>query len=319
MDISIWGWVGFNAFVLAMLALDLGVFHRRCHVVTLREALTWSAVWIALAICFGLGVHAHAGPKPALEFFTGYVIEKSLSVDNVFIFAVIFGAFAVPKRLEHTVLFWGVLGALVMRASMIFAGVSLLHAFHWTIYVFGAILIVTGLKMLRPSAHAWKPLEHPLVRGVRRFLPVTPEYVENHFFVRREGRWWATPLFLVLVLVEATDLVFAIDSIPAILAVSDDMFIVYTSNVFAMLGLRSLYFALAGLMDAFHYLKLGLAAILSFVGAKMILAGWYPIPIYVSLGVILAILTISVGASWIRRYLLDRAASSAPQLEENLS
>ncbi len=297
MEISIWGWVGFNAFVLAMLALDLGVFHRKAHVVRLREALSWSAVWIALAMVFNLGLYFWAGPKLAMEFLTGYLIEKSLSVDNVFIFAVLFAAFRVPKHCEHKILFWGVFGALVMRAAMIFAGVALIERFHWLIYVFGAFLVLTGLKMLRPNLKPVDPQNHWLIRLCRRFLRVTTNYHDDRFLIRDDGKLWATPLLLVLLMVETTDLIFAVDSIPAILAVSNEPFIVFTSNVFAMLGLRALYFALAGMMDKFRYLKYGLAGILAFVGTKMMLVDIAPIPIAISLSVVVGILATSVVAS----------------------
>ena len=297
MEISMWSWLGFIAFVLAMLALDLGVFHRKAHVVRLREALTWSAVWIALAMVFNLGLYFWGGSKPAMEFLTGYLIEKSLSVDNVFVFAVLFAAFRVPKHCEHKILFWGVFGALLMRAAMIFAGVALIERFHWLIYVFGGFLVLTGLKMLRPNLNPADPQKHPLIRFCRNIFPVTAEYHDDWFFVRHEGKLWATPLILVLIMVETTDLIFAVDSIPAILAVSSDPFIVFTSNVFAMLGLRALYFALAGMMDKFRYLKYGLAGILTFVGTKMMLVDITPIPIAASLSVVVGILATSVVAS----------------------
>lgn len=293
-----WGWAGFTLFVLAMLALDLGVFHRQAHVVKVREALVWSIVWISLALGFNAGIYAFAGSGPALEFLTGYLIEKSLSVDNVFVFAVLFAAFRVPKHCEHKVLFWGVFGALLMRAAMIFAGVALIARFHWLVYVFGAFLVFTGLKMLRPNLSPPEPARHPLFRFIKRFVRVTDEYAGEQFTIVRDGRRWATPLLLVLIFVETTDLIFAVDSIPAILAVSTDPFIVFTSNVFAMLGLRSLYFALGGLMDKFRYLKYALAAILAFVGVKMLLVDVAPIPVFVSLPVIVGVLAVAVAASW---------------------
>ncbi len=293
-----WGlWLGFNLFVLAMLALDLGVFHRKAHEVSLREAAIWSAVWIALALLFNAGIYHLRGAVPAVEFFTGYLIEKSLSVDNIFVFALIFSYFAVPKAYQHRVLFWGILGALVMRAIFIFAGAALLSRFHWIIYIFGGFLILTGIKMAVFRNAEMDPGQNPLLRLVRRLLPVTQEYQADHFFVRQNGRLWVTPLFLVLILVESTDLIFAVDSIPAIFAVTQDPFIVYTSNVFAILGLRSLYFVLAGVMDKFYYLKLGLAAVLVFVGVKMTITDFYKIPALVSLGVVMGLLAISVLAS----------------------
>jgi tellurite resistance protein TerC len=294
---SPWLWAGFTAFILALLALDLGVFHRKVHVVSVREATLWSAVWIALALCFNAVIWWLRGPDPALEFLTGYLIEKSLSVDNIFVIALIFSYFAVPAVEQHRVLFWGILGALVLRAVFILAGSALLAAFHWIIYLFGAFLIFTGLKMALHRDAEIHPESNPILRLVRRFMPVTPGYEGHHFFVRRAGRWMATPLFLVLAVVESTDLVFAVDSIPAIFAVTRDPFLVYTSNVFAILGLRSLYFVLAGVMQKFIYLKIGLSAVLVFVGAKMTLADLYKIPSFVSLLVIAALLTISIVAS----------------------
>lgn len=297
----LWLWVGFNAFVLVMLALDLGVFHRHAHVVSLRESLTWTVVWVALALLFNLGVWHFAGPQKALEFFTGYLIEKSLSVDNVFVFALLFSYFAVPPKHQHKVLFWGVLGALVMRAIMIVAGAALLARFTWVIYVFGAFLIITGLKMILQRDTELHPERNPVVRAFRRLVPVTSDYRGDRFLVRENGVRMATPLFVVLLLVEVSDVIFAVDSIPAIFAVTRDPFIVYTSNVFAILGLRSLYFALAGVMDKFRYLKLGLGAVLTFVGVKMLLGhtAW-KIDTLVSLGVIVLILAVSVLASLLR-------------------
>ncbi|HEX4962959.1 MAG TPA: TerC family protein [Thermoanaerobaculia bacterium] len=293
-------WIGFNLFILALLALDLGVFHRKAHAVSLREAAIWSAVWVTLALAFNAALYFFRGPDAAVQFFTGYVIEKSLSVDNLFVFALLFSYFAVPKDDEHRVLFWGILGALVMRAGFILAGSALLAAFHWVLYVFGAFLIFTGIKMALQKEMAVHPEQNPLLRLVRRFLPVTANYREHHFFVREAGRWAATPLFLVLVLLESTDLVFAVDSIPAIFAVTNDPFLVYTSNVFAILGLRSLYFLLAGVMGKLVYLKLGLSAVLAFVGVKMTIADLYKIPSFVSLGVIAALLTTAVAASLVK-------------------
>lgn len=295
-------WIGFNLFVLAMLALDLGVFHRRPHAVSLRESLVWTAVWIGLAGLFNLGVWYWLGPVKGVEFLTGYLIEKSLSIDNVFVFALIFSAFAVPEIYQHRVLFWGVLGALVMRAIMIAAGSVLLTKFAWIIYVFGAFLLLTGLKMIfRREQPPDSPDRHPVVRWVRRLIPVTSDYRDAAFFVREHGRLLATPLFVVLVLVEFSDLVFAVDSIPAIFAVTSDPFIVYTSNVFAILGLRSLYFALAGVMHRFVYLKTGLGLVLAFVGLKLLLAqtAW-KIDSLVSLVVVTAILAGAVLASLYR-------------------
>ncbi len=313
---SLWLWIGFNAFVLAMLALDLGVFHRKCHVVTFRESMAWTVVWISLALLFNLGVWHFAGSAKALEFFTGYVIEKSLSVDNVFVFALLFSYFAVPAQFQHKVLFWGVLGALVMRAIMIAVGAALITKFAWIIYVFGGFLVLTGLKMIFKREEEIHPERNPVVRLFKKFMPVTPDYRGDRFFVVENGVRMATPLFVVLLLVEISDLIFAVDSIPAIFAVTTDPFIVYTSNVFAILGLRSLYFALAGVMDKFHYLKIGLGVVLAFVGVKMLLAhSPWKIDTLVSLGVIVAILTVSVVVSLLRpkSSLVKPPPASAPE------
>jgi tellurite resistance protein TerC len=287
-------WIGFNLFVLAMLAIDLGVFHRKAHEVSVREALTWSGVWISLALLFNLGIYHFWGSEKALEFLAGYLIEKSLSVDNIFVFLMIFSYFDVPARYQHRVLFWGILGALVMRAIFIAAGAALLSAFHWIIYVFGGFLIITGIKMLFAGDEKIEPEKNPAVRLLRRIMHVTSDYHGQRFTVRRDGRLYATPLLLVLVVVETTDVIFAVDSIPAIFAVTMDPFIVYTSNVFAILGLRALYFLLAGIMDMFRYLKVGLAFVLCFVGVKMLLVDVYKIPIAVSLGVVAGILAVSI-------------------------
>lgn len=307
MDGTIWLWVGFNVFVLLMLAVDLGVFHRKAHAVSIREAVTWSVVWIALAMLFNLGLYlfwnklapgsTYSNSQAALAFFTGYLIEKSLSVDNLFVFVLIFTFFAVPAIYQHRVLFWGILGALLMRGTLIAVGAALLKEFHWIIYVFGAFLIFTGIRMALQRNEEMHPEQNPLVKWLRRVMPVTENYEDDHFFIRRAGRLMATPLFLVLVLIESTDLIFAVDSIPAIFAVTQESFIVYTSNVFAILGLRSLYFLLAGVVDKFHYLKLGLSVVLVFVGIKMLIVDIYKIPVGLSLGVIFAVLTVSIAAS----------------------
>lgn len=290
-------WVGFNLFVLGMLALDLGVFHRRAHAVTLREAGIWSAVWVALALVFNGLIYWAWGTEKALEFLTGYLIEKSLSVDNLFVFLMIFSYFAVPAVYQHRVLYWGIVGALVMRGIFIATGVALLNAFHWMIYVFGGFLIITGIRLMFSTDKEVEPERNPILRMVRRLLPVTTRYHGQSFFVRLEGRIWATPLLLVLVVVETTDVVFALDSIPAIFAVTRDPFIVYTSNVFAILGLRALYFLLAGVMEMFRFLQIGLAFVLTFVGCKMLIAEFYKIPIGISLGVVASILAIACIAS----------------------
>lgn len=304
---TIWLWIGFNLFVLSMLAVDLGVFHRRAHEVSIKEATVWSIVWISLAMLFNVGLYLfwdklsptsnYSNSEAALAFFTGYLIEKSLSVDNIFVFVLIFTFFAVPAVYQHRVLFWGILGALLMRGTLIAVGAVLLKEFHWIIYIFGAFLIFTGIRMAVHRNEEMHPEQNPVVRLLRRIMPVTENYERDHFFIRRAGKLLATPLFLVLLVVETTDLIFAVDSIPAIFAVTNDPFIVYTSNVFAILGLRSLYFLLAGVIDKFYYLKLGLSVVLAFVGTKMVIVDMYKIPIGLSLGVIASILAISVIAS----------------------
>ncbi|MBF5044285.1 TerC family protein [Aggregicoccus sp. 17bor-14] len=311
-------WAGFIAFVLAMLALDLGVFHRKAHVVKVREAAVWSAIWVGISLLFNLGVLWRFGAQPATEFLTGYLIEKSLSVDNIFIFVVIFGAMKIPAIYQHRVLFWGILSALVLRAAMIFAGVALLERFHWLIYVFGAFLVVTGVKLYRDwrkgaEAH---PEESRVLGMIRRVLPSTTQLHGPHFFAREGGRWLATPLFMALLLVELTDVVFALDSIPAIFAVTRDPFIVFTSNIFAILGLRSLFFLLAGMVDRFHYLKVGLAGILAFVGLKMALVDVVHVHPFVSLAVIAAMLVASILASFSYAKRHPGAAASAPAERE---
>jgi len=297
MGTPLWVWIGFTLFVLSMLALDLGVFHRKSHEVTIKEALVWSGVWVVLALLFNLGVYYWRGYGPALEFLTGYLIEKSLSVDNIFVFMLIFTYFRVPPRYQHRALFWGVLGALVTRAILIALGISLIQRFHWVIYVFGAFLILTGVKMVLNKDKEIDPERNPALRIFRRFVPVTDDYRGGKFFVKQEGSYFATPMLIVLLIVETTDIIFAVDSIPAILAITLDPFIIYSSNVFAILGLRALYFALAGVMKLFHHLHYGLSAILVFVGGKMLLADFYKIPVGLALGVIAGILIISVLAS----------------------
>ncbi len=293
-----WLWIGFHVFILAMLALDLGVFHRKSHVVSTREAMGWTFAWVTMAMLFNLGIWHYAGPEKALQFTAGYLIEYSLSIDNIFVFALLFSYFAVPPQYQHRVLFWGILGALIMRAIMIAAGSVLIAKFGWIIFVFGAFLILTGLKMIFKKEEEIHPERNPVVRWFKRLMPVTSDYRGDKFFVRENGVRMATPLFVVLLLVEISDVIFAVDSIPAIFAVTDDPFIVYTSNVFAILGLRSLYFALAGVMNKFHYLKIGLGVVLTFVGVKMFLGHTaYKIDTAVSLGVIIGVLATAVIAS----------------------
>ncbi len=302
MDSQLFLWVVFNVFVLGILALDLLVLHRKAHAVSLREAAAWSCAWVSLALIFGLGVYYFRGAEKGLEFLTGYVIEWSLSVDNLFVFLVIFSYFAVPAVYQHRVLFWGILGALVLRATFIATGTALLANFHWMIYVFGGFLIFTGIKLLFAGEEKIEPEKNPAVLLVRRFMKVTPDYQGQRFFIRQHGKLWATPLFLVLVVVETTDVIFAVDSIPAIFAITLDPFIVYTSNVFAILGLRALFFLLSGVMEMFHYLRVGLSFVLCFVGAKMLIVDFYKIPIGVSLGVVGGILLLSILASMLRQW-----------------
>ena len=299
MATNIWFWVIFNVFVLAMLALDLGVFHRTDHAVGMKEASIWTVVWISLALIFNAGIYFFAGPEPALQFLTGYLIEKSLSVDNIFVFVMLFSYFNVPVVYQHRVLFWGILGALLMRGALIGVGAFLISQFHWVIYIFGAFLVFTGIRMGVQKEETVEVESNSVVKLLRRFMPVTQQYRGHSFFVRESGRLFATPLFVVLLIVETTDLIFALDSIPAIFAVTTDPFLVYTSNVFAILGLRSLYFLLADVVTKFRFLKIGLSVILVFVGVKMLIVDIYHIPIVLSLGVIASVLAISIIASWI--------------------
>ncbi len=290
-------WVGFILFVLVMLALDLFVFHRKTHEVKVKEALLWSGFWIALSLVFNLGVYIWGGKQQALEFLTGYLLEKSLSVDNIFVFLMIFSYFKIPHKYQHEVLFWGILGALIMRGAFIAGGIALIEQFHWIIYVFGGFLIFSGIKMVTDKDKEIHPEKSLVLRLFNRVMPVTKGIEDGRFFVKTSGRWFATPLFVVLLVVETTDVMFAFDSIPAILAITQNPFIVYTSNVFAILGLRALYFALAGVMQYFHYLHYGLSLILVFVGLKMLLAEIYKISVGTSLLVLAFILTVSIIAS----------------------
>jgi tellurite resistance protein TerC len=289
-------WILFNIFVLGMLALDLGLVQRPGHTVKFREALTWSLIWIALAGAFAVLVYSRYGHATAVEFITGYVIELSLSVDNLFIFLLIFRYFRVAPEHQHKVLFWGIVGALVMRGIFIIVGIGLIQRFHWITYIFGALLVYSGIKLFRQHGVGIEPENNPVLRLFRRWVPMTENYEGDRFVVRRT-RPYATPLLAVLILVETTDVLFATDSIPAVLAITLKPFIVYTSNVFAVLGLRSMYFLLAGMMELFHYLHYGLAAILIFVGAKMLVSNYYPIPTWIALGVVAGVLMISVLAS----------------------
>lgn len=297
---TFWLWVIFNIVVIGLLVLDLGIFHRKSHAVSVKEAAIWSLVWISLALLFNASIYLFSGPDKALQFLTGYLIEKSLSVDNIFIFVLIFTSLSVPVAYQHRILFWGVLGALLMRGLLILAGVALLETFHWVFYIFGAFLIFTGLRMVISKEKEVQPEKNPALRLVRRLIPVTEIYEKDHFFVRHAGKLMGTPMLLTLVVIEITDLIFALDSIPAIFAVTNDPFIVYTSNVFAILGLRSLYFVFAGAVEKFYYLKIALAIILTSVGLKMLIADWYEVPSWLSLLIIVLVLSTALLASYIR-------------------
>jgi tellurite resistance protein TerC len=300
-------WVGFNVFVVLMLVLDLGVLNRRAHIIKFREALGWMAVWVSLAGIFAILVFFHgdhlvghslrSNRVLTLEFVTGYLVEESLSIDNLFVFLLIFRYFKVPGQFQHKVLFWGILGALIMRGVFIFTGVSLINRFHWVIYAFGGFLVIVGIQLFRQTEAQVNPEKNPVVRFARKYIRLTPDYVGGKFFTTQNRLGYATPLFLVLLVVETTDIAFAVDSIPAILAITREPFIVYTSNVFAILGLRSLYFALAGMMDLFHYLHYGLAVILIFIGGKMLASHWLEVPIIWALAVVIGVLALSVVAS----------------------
>ncbi len=293
-------WVGFNLFVVAMLAIDLGLFHRKDHAVTPKEAGLWTGVWVTISLLFCAGIWYFSGREPALQWLTAYVVEYSLSVDNLFVFLMVFGYFRVAPEHQHRVLFWGIVGAFIMRAVLIIAGTALVKEFHWLIYLFGAFLVFTAVKMLLAKEEAVDPEQKGIVKFARRVLPVSRMGEGSRFFVHEDGRLKVTPLFLVLLVVEATDLLFALDSIPAVLGISQDPFIVYTSNVCAILGLRSLFFVVSSLMDKFHFLKIGLAAILGFVGVKMLITYFnIHVPIAISLGTIAGILAASIIASLI--------------------
>jgi tellurite resistance protein TerC len=293
-------WISFIVVVFCLLSIDLGIFHRKAHEVKVREALIWSVVWIILSLSFGGWIFKALGKQQGLEFLAGYLIEYALSVDNVFVFIIIFSYFGVPARLHHRVLFWGILGALAMRALFIVAGAALISAFHWMLYVFGAFLVFTGVKVLRQGDAEVEPEKNPVVRLFQRFIPITPGYDSNNFFTIKNGKFLATPLALVLVTVEATDVVFATDSIPAIFGITRNSFIIYTSNVCAILGLRSMYFLLAAVINRFAYLGTGLGIVLMFIGAKMLLGAFYEIPIGLSLAVVALILICAAGVSLLR-------------------
>lgn len=308
MDVPIWAWAAVTGAILAMLLLDLLVFHRHAHEVTTREAAISSAIWVSIGLAFGVLIWTVYGATAGGEYYAGYLIEKSLSIDNIFVFAMLLGYFAVPPALQHRVLFWGVLGALVFRAIFIAAGAALLESFHWTIYVFGVFLVLTGIRMARHDDAEVHPERNPMLKLLRRFTPITTEYHGQRFFVKQGAKRVATPLLAVLIAIETTDVLFAVDSIPAIFAITDEPFLVFTSNAFAILGLRALYFLLAGMISRFTYLKIGLAAVLVFVGTKMLLTDVLHLPVYASLAVIATVLTVSIVASW-------RVAPD-PELEE---
>lgn len=297
METALIDWIAFLVFLIIMLALDLGIFNRKAHEVNYKEALVWSGIWISLAILFNIGVFKFAGHERGMEFLTGYLLEKSLSVDNIFVFVLLFSFFNVPKRYQHKVLYFGIIGALIMRGILIALGAALIVKFHWVILIFGVFLVFSGIKMVFHKDEKIEPDKNPIVRFFKKILPVTSTYENGKFFVKKETGLLATPLFIVLIVVETTDLVFAFDSIPAILAITQDTFIVFTSNAFAILGLRSLYFALAGVMDKFKYLRAGLSVILIFIGIKMLVADFFYISVTYSLIVIVIILTISILAS----------------------
>jgi len=293
-------WIIFGILIPVMLGLDLGIFHRKAHKVKLKEALIWSGIWISLALLFNLGVYLLEDQERALNFLTAYLVEESLSVDNLFVFLLIFSYFCVPAAYQHRVLFWGIVGAMVMRGIFIVTGLTLLENLHWIIYIFGAFLIYTAGRLAFKREEEIKPERNPILRLFRRFVPLTKKYHGNHFFMKARGKLLATPLLMVLVVIETTDIVFAVDSVPAVLSITQDSFIVYTSNIFAVMGLRALYFALSGVIQRFYYLNYGLAAILAFLGLKMIVSDFIEVPVIASLGVVLGILVISAVASLFR-------------------
>lgn len=294
MEYSLTVWIVFNVFIISMLVVDLMVFNRKPHEISIKESLIWTGIWIALAIVFGIGLYVYVNPDTALDYFTGYLIEKSLSVDNIFVFLLIFTYFGVEPKFQHKVLFWGIFGALVFRLLFIFIGVALIEQFHWLIYIFGAFLVFTGIKLGLEKDKEIRPDRNPVLKLVRRFVPITKDYHGQNFFLKKRGRIIATPMFVVLVVIETTDIVFALDSIPAIMAITRDEFIIYSANAFAILGLRALYFALSGVMRLFHFLHYGLAFILVYIGFKMLLEGFYQIPTTFTLIIIVITLIISV-------------------------
>jgi len=296
-ETSIYAWIGFLVFVLGVLGLDLGIFHKKSHSVGFKESMAWSAVWIALAMAFAGIIYFWKGQDDFMLFLTGYVIEKSLSVDNLFVFLLIFSFFKIPNQYQHKVLFYGILGALIMRAAFIYGGIAILQKFTWVIYLFGAFLVFSGIKMLMPQSDEHDLEKSWVIRWTKKIFPTSPHFHDDRFFVHVDRKWHITPLFITLIFVEFSDLVFAIDSIPAIIGITSDPFLVFTSNVFAILGLRSLYFALKGFADIFHYLKYGLSIILMFIGVKMLISHYYHMPVSITMGVIFGVLSISVVAS----------------------
>lgn len=294
---SVWEWVAFGTIIAIMLIVDLGIFHKKSHTVSIKESLVWTGIWIALSLVFNAWVYFSMGQQKGLEFLTGYIIEKSLSIDNIFVISLIFSYFKVPSQYQHRVLFWGVLGALLFRIIFVFAGVALIQKFHWMIYLFGGFLVFTGLKMLKESDKKIDIEHNPMITFVRRFFKITPQFEGQKFYVMKDGVRHFTPLFLVLVMIESTDIVFAVDSIPAILAITPDPFIVFTSNVFAILGLRSLYFAVNGIMEMFEYINYALSGILVFVGFKMLASSYIKVPTALSVGVIFTLIIASIVAS----------------------
>lgn len=318
MDVPLWFWLAFVALIAVVLALDLGVFNRDAHAITLKEAALWTAAWVSLAMLFNLGIYLYAGSEPALQFLTGYLVEKSLAVDNIFVFVLIFTAFAVPPIFQHRVLFWGIIGALILRSGFIAGGAFLVENFHWILYLFGAFLLFTGIKMYRErDDHEFEVGGNIVLRTLRRVMPVTSGYRGTKFLLRDGGRWIATPLFAVMAMVMVTDVVFAVDSIPAIFSITQDPFLVLTSNVFAVLGLRSMYFLLADVVNRFEYLRHGLSAILVFIGAKMLLIDIYKVPIWLSLGAIGTIFGVAIIASIRAQSASDRqSGGDVPVLQE---
>lgn len=292
-----WGWVLFVAIFLSLLYIDLRVGHRQAHEISLKESLLWSAFWITCGLLFGVAIFYFSGTAKGLEFLTGFLLEKSLSLDNLFVFLLVFNYFQVPHKYEYHALFWGIMGAIVIRGVFIFAGVALIDSFSWIIYLFGLFLIYTAFKMVRDKDKGVEPDKNPLLKGLRRWIPIKNEYHSTKFFVKEKGRRFATPMFVIVCVLMVMDVMFAVDSIPAIIAITRDPFIIYTSNIFALMGLRSLYFALAGLMRIFYYLHYGLAALLFYIGIKMLISGFYHIPVGISLAAIITVLLISFLAS----------------------